>query len=123
MPWRNAARRRPDGGAGRLAIAQAYVAASNDHDTDRIATMLAPDVAYRSSGVGAHDGAEAILAMNRVFFADHPDVRWEPENWRSVDGGGVEFDFTITLGGARHRGVERVFVREDGLIGSVEVER
>ncbi len=109
--------------AERMTIARAYVDASNDHDVDRIATMLAPDVAYRSSGAGAHDGAEAILAMNRVFFADYPDVRRDPENWRSIPNDGVEFDFTITLAGASHRGVERVFVGDNGRITRVEVER
>ena len=36
---------------------------------------------------------------------------------------GVEFDFTITLAGASHRGVERVFVGDNGRITRVEVER
>jgi hypothetical protein len=107
----------------RMTIAKAYVDASNAHDVDRIATLLDPDVAYRSSGVGAHDGAEKILAMNRTFFGDYPDVTWEPRNWRQIDDGGVEFDFTITLGGQSHRGVERVFVNDAGLITRVEVER
>jgi phage-related baseplate assembly protein len=47
----------------RLAVAQAYVSASNAHDVDAIIEMMHPEVAYRSTGVGAHDGAAAIRAM------------------------------------------------------------
>ena len=47
----------------RLAAAQAYVSASNAHDVDAIIEMMHPEVAYRSTGVGAHDGAAAIRAM------------------------------------------------------------
>ena len=61
--------------------------------------------------------------MNRKFFADYPDVHWDTANWRMVENGGVEFDFTITLGGASHRGIERVAVGDDGLITRVEVAR
>lgn len=107
----------------RMTVARAYVDASNDHDIDGIAALLAPDVAYRSSGVGAHDGAAKILAMNRTFFGDYPDVHWDPVNWRHIGDGGIEFDFTITLGGQSHRGVERVFVDDTGRISRVEVER
>ena len=56
----------------RMTIAKAYVNASNAHDVDHIATMLSPDVAYRSSGVGAHDGVEKILAMAGPFSAIIP---------------------------------------------------
>ena len=106
-----------------IELARAYVAASNDHDVERIAGMLAADAAYASTGVGRHDGAEAILAMNRSFFADNPDVHWEAVNYRQVKGDGVEFDFTITLNGASSSGVERVFFGPDGRISRVEVER
>ncbi|MBT5432497.1 MAG: SnoaL-like domain-containing protein, partial [Rhodospirillaceae bacterium] len=109
--------------AQRMTIAKAYVDASNDHDVERIATMLSKDVAYRSSGVGSHDGAETILAMNRKFFADFPDVHRETRDWRHVDTTGVEFEFTITLGGQSHQGVERIFVGDHGEITRVEVER
>ena len=44
-------------------MAKAYADASNDHDIERIFGMMAADVAYRSAGVGAHDGATAIRAM------------------------------------------------------------
>lgn len=104
-------------------LARAYVEASNDHDVERIAGMLAPQAAYMSTGVGRHDGAEAILAMNRDFFADNPDVHWNAVNYRNVKPNGVEFDFTITLNGVSSNGVERVFFADDGLISRVEVER
>jgi len=106
-----------------IALAEAYVAASNAHDLDEITAMFAPDAQYRSSGVGGHDGRDAIRAMNEAFFAANPDVRWETSGHRIVPGEGVEFDFVISLGGTRSRGVERVFFDENGLIRRVEVER
>lgn len=47
----------------RLAVAQAYVHASNSHDLVAIFDLMAEDVAYRSTGVGAHDGIPAVRAM------------------------------------------------------------
>ncbi len=41
--------------------AEAYVATSNDHDLARIKTMLAQGCSYQSTGVGQHDGVEAII--------------------------------------------------------------
>lgn len=102
---------------------KAYVEASNAHDVDRIATMLKEDVVYQSTGVGRHEGAAAILTMNRSFFGEYPDVHWDAENYRTVDDGGVEFDFVITLGGHSSSGIERVFFDPSGRISRVEVER
>lgn len=113
----------PDRKRDLIALAEAYVAASNAHDLDRVAAMFSPDAVYRSSGVGAHDGPAAIRAMNESFFAANPDVHWETTGHRIVPGDGVEFDFFITLGGRRHPGTERVFFDEAGLIRKVEVVR
>ena len=103
--------------------AAAYVDASNDHDVERIDTMLNAEAVYHSTGVGSHRGKDAILAMNAKFFADNPDVRWSPANYRSIAGNGVEFDFEISLKGKLSSGVERVFFDAEGLIVRVEVER
>lgn len=103
--------------------AAAYVDASNEHDVDRIGTMLHADAVYHSTGVGSHCGKDAILAMNKKFFAEFPDVRWSPANYRSIAGNGVEFDFEISLKGKLSSGVERVFFNTEGLILRVEVER
>lgn len=102
---------------------RAYVDASNEHDVDRIETMLAADAVYLSTGVGRHDGATAILHMNRSFFSANPDVHWNTTSYRVVENGGVEFDFIISLGGASYPGVERVFFDPQGKIVRVEVER
>lgn len=107
----------------RIGRAKAYVNASNAHDVDRIADLLGAEAVYQSTGVGTHVGADAILAMSRNFFADNPDVRWEGSNYRAISGEGVEFDFTISVQGERHKGVERVFFDASGLICRVEVER
>ncbi len=106
-----------------IARTRAYVDASNDHDVERIRTMLSDGATYQSSGVGEHEGADAIIAMNTTFFAAKPDVHWQPANFRTVEGDGVEFDFVITIGGADSRGVERVFFDDTGQIVRVEVER
>ena len=106
-----------------IARTQAYVEASNDHDVERIAGMLADDASYSSSGVGEHEGAAAILAMNTTFFDANPDVHWQPENFRAVGDDGVAFDFVITIGGQPSSGVERVYFHPDGRIRRVEVER
>ncbi|MBT5415572.1 MAG: nuclear transport factor 2 family protein [Rhodospirillaceae bacterium] len=113
----------PDRDDELFALAEAYFAASNAHDLDRIAAMFAPDAVYRSSGVGAHDGPAAIRAMNETFFAANPDVAWEVTGRRMVPEDGVELDFVIALGGKRHKGTERVYFDKSGLIRKVEVVR
>ena len=111
----------------RLAVAKAYVEASNAHDIERIFSMMAPGVAYRSTGVGAHNGASAIRLMNTSFFGDYPNVHWDTRDWHAIVSGGlygVEFSFTIILvAGETQTGVERVFVDDSGAIVRVEVER
>ena len=103
--------------------AKDYVDASNAHDVERIEAMLAPDALYLSTGVGRHEGAAAILAMNRSFFGANPDVHWDAQNYRTVADRGVEFDFAISFGETVGNGVERVFFNAAGNIIRVEVER
>ena len=103
--------------------AQAYVEASNKHDMARIGPMLSDHIAYASSGVGGHEGASAVLRMMATFHEANPEVHWQAENYRLIAREGVEFDFIMTLGGAEHRGVERIFFAPDGLIRRIEVER
>ena len=102
--------------------ARRYVELSNAHDADAIEPMIAADATYRSAGVGVHDGREAIMAMMRSFFADNPGIRWEVDEYRAIDGGGVEFDFTAHVGGAERPGTERIYFDAAGLIRRVEVE-
>jgi len=102
---------------------RAYVDASNGHDIARIATMLAEDAVYLSTGVGRHDGSAAILDMNKDFFSANPDVHWETANYRAIETDGVVFDFVISYGGTSGPGVERVYFDARGQINRVEVER
>lgn len=102
---------------------RAYVDASNHHDIARIATMLAEDAVYLSTGVGRHNGAAAILDMNKTFFGANPDVHWQTSNYRLIETGGVAFDFVISYAGTSGPGIERVFFDEHGQICRVEVER
>lgn len=106
-----------------IARTRDYVEASNAHDVERIETMLDADALYLSTGVGRHEGAPAILEMNRAFFGQNPDVRWDAENYRIVADDGVEFDFKISFGDTVGTGVERVFFNSAGRIIRVEVER
>jgi hypothetical protein len=103
--------------------ARCYVDASNAHDVERIAALLAADASYHSTGVGIHEGADAIVAMNRAFFADNPDVHWDTSNYRLIAENAVEFDFVISLKGKRGRGVERIYFDTNSRISRVEVER
>ena len=106
-----------------LALAQAYVAASNAHDIEAIAPMIALDCVYVSSSVGQHDGSEAIIAMMRGFFDSAPDVHWQASDYRLIAGNGVEFDFVISMNGESSRGTERLFFDDSGAISRVEVAR
>ena len=106
-----------------LKRAQAYVAASNAHDIAAIESMIAADCVYVSSGVGSHDGADAIIAMMRGFFDAVPDVSWQASRYRPIAGSGVEFDFVISMNGKSSTGVERLFFDDRGMIVRVEVAR
>jgi hypothetical protein len=102
---------------------KSYVAASNAHDLTRIEPMFAADAIYRSSGVGQHEGAPAIIAMMKTFFDANPDVHWDTSSFRVIEENGVEFDFVISLGGNSSTGIERLFFDADNLIRLIEVER
>ncbi|MEO9875919.1 MAG: nuclear transport factor 2 family protein [Anderseniella sp.] len=102
--------------------AESYVAASNDHDTARIKLMLASDCSYRSAGVGAHDGVEAITTMMQSFFAANPDVHWQVKGYR-WQAGHVEFEFVITLGANSTAGVEEIHFDDTGAISRIVVRR
>jgi hypothetical protein len=102
--------------------AEAYVAASNAHDIDRIKPMLAPECSYRSAGVGHHDGVEAIMTMMQSFFAANPDVHWQTENYQRRSDH-VVFDFVITLGANSSSGVEEIHFDEAGKISRIVVQR
>jgi len=76
-------------GADLIARARAYVEASNRHDMAAIGPMFADDVIYQSSGVGTHEGAEAIRIMMAAFHEANPDVHWQTERYRMVGDDGV----------------------------------
>ncbi len=102
--------------------AEAYVAASNDHDIARIAPMLASRCSYRSVGVGRHEGVEAIVSMMQSFFAANQDVHWQTENYRRRSNQ-VVFDFRISLGGNSSAGVEELHFDDAGKINKIVVQR
>lgn len=102
--------------------AEAYVAASNDHDITRIEPMLASGCSYRSAGVGRHEGVEAIVKMMQSFFAANQDVHWQTENYRRRSDY-VVFDFCISLGGNSSAGVEELHFDGTGKICRIVVQR
>ena len=102
--------------------ARRYVEMSNAHDLDAIEAMFQESATYQSANIGEHEGREAILVMMRAFLAHNTDIRWDVHEYRSLDDGGVEFDFTARAGGGERRGTERVYFDDAGLIRRVEVE-
>lgn len=106
-----------------ISLAKQYVSASNAHDLALIETMLAEDCRYVSSGVGEHQGKQAILAMMDGFFSANPDVHWDVAEFQLKAPRRVGFDFTISLGGKVSQGAEHIDFQEDGKISAIEVLR
>jgi ketosteroid isomerase-like protein len=105
-----------------IALAKAYVDASNAHDLERITPMFTADAEYVSSRTGTYNGVPDIIAMMDGFFSQFTDAAWTTADWRQIDGDGVEFDFVLNAGGNARNGVERVFLDDHGRIRRIEVE-
>jgi limonene-1,2-epoxide hydrolase len=109
-----------------MELARAYVALSNAHRPDLIQPLFANDAVYRSSAVGEHRGAMAIVAMMRAFFTRYPDVHWQCRHYR-CDGDRVSFDFELRATGAddgsqlQRAGIEHIDFDARGLIKALEV--
>jgi hypothetical protein len=106
-----------------IELARAYVALSNAHHLEHLTAMFAAGAGYRSTTVGDFRGRAAIADMMHEFFARHPDVYWEADNYR-CDDHRVSFDFTMTAegGDTRRSGVEHLDFTADGSIKRVTVE-
>ncbi len=105
-----------------ISRAEAYVAASNAHDLEAITPMFADDADYVSSRTGTYSGIPDIIEMMRGFFEGFGDATWVTDNWRDVEGNGVEFTFVLTISGTGRPGTERVFFNDYGRIRRIEVE-
>jgi limonene-1,2-epoxide hydrolase len=109
-----------------IELARAYVALSNAHRADLIQPLFAGDALYRSSAVGEHRGATAIIAMMQAFFTRYPDVCWRCANYRCI-GERVSFDFELRAsdaedgGSLRRAGIEHIEFDARGLIKALEV--
>jgi len=103
--------------------AKGYVAASNAHDLELIRPMFRETAVYQSSGVGFHEGGAQIVAMMEGFLGANPDVHWQVQNYKTIEGNGVEFDFIMCMGGEKSKGVERIFFDETGAIIRIEMIR
>ena len=97
--------------------AKRYIELSNAHDLDAIEAMFSEDATYRSSNVGEYQGRGKIMAMMRKFFALRPDISWQIDELREIEGG-IEFDFRTCDG----QGTERVYFDDAGLIRRIEVD-
>ena len=108
-----------------IELARAYVALSNAHRIDLVLSMFAAGARYTSSAAGDYRGRAAIGDMMHVFFAEHPDVYWQADEF-SCDDHRVSFDFTMTAGddtgGIRRQGVEHIDFTADGSIKKITVE-
>ena len=111
----------------RVALAHAYLDASNAHDLEAITALLHRDCLYESSAVGSYRGRGAVLAMMREFFSAVPDARWESGDPALDGAGAVEFPFRLsgnsTEGPVDSAGRERLVIGLDGLLRAVRVER
>ena len=110
-----------------IELARAYVALSNAHRTDLIQPLFAEQAIYRSSAVGEHRGASAIITMMQGFFARYADVFWECHNYRCT-ANRVSFDFELRATDAQdgsrleRGGVEHIEFDHHGLIQRLDVQ-
>jgi nuclear transport factor 2 (NTF2) superfamily protein len=110
-----------------IELARAYVALSNAHRVDLIRPMFTAEAVYRSSAVGEHQGATAIVTMMQGFFARYPDVHWQCDDFRCA-GRRVSFRFELQAhdledgSQLRRNGVEHIAFDSSGLIELLEVQ-
>lgn len=115
------------GDAERLQLARAYVALSCAHRVQFILPMLDEAAVYSSANVGEFTGREAIGAMMTDFFSRYPDVYWQVEEYRQVQGNTIEFEFEMIASagqggtGIRRRGREHIEFTPQGLITRIDV--
>lgn len=106
-------------------LSRAFIALCNSHRIDLVLSMFAAGARYTSSASGDYRGRAAIGDMMHVFFAEHPDVYWQADEFR-CDDHRVSFDFTMTAGndtgGIRRQGVEHIDFTADGSIKKITVE-
>ena len=110
-----------------IELARAYVALSNSHRIDLIMPMFAAGARYNSNRVGEHRGSAAIGDMMHGFFARHPDVCWQADNFSCSDHR-VSFDFRMTASATdddeaiEREGLEHIEFTADGSIKTISVE-
>jgi hypothetical protein len=79
-----------------LALAQHYFELSPERNLAAIQALFTASSTYSSSNTGIFLGGEAIMAMQRGFFATFDTVQWQLHNVEEVKAGVVLFDFTFT---------------------------
>jgi ketosteroid isomerase-like protein len=87
---------------------EAYMQAWNDHDADKIMSMMTGDCIFEAGGGSApngtrHEGADAVRARVESVWKDIPDVHFaDGKNFVSGDRGCSEWVFKGTrLNGAK----------------------
>ena len=109
-----------------IELARAYVALSNAHRSALIRPMFAENAVYRSSAVGEHHGASAIVTMMQGFFQRYPDVHWQCRGYRCA-ANRVSFEFELEATDAsdgstlQRGGIEHIEFDSRGLIILLEV--
>ena len=68
-----------------VSLAARYVELSNAHDLPGCFAMFDARAHYRSAGLGALEGIDAIRPAMRAFFVARPDVRWDVQRYYHRD--------------------------------------
>lgn len=105
-----------------------YHALLDAHDVDGVAGLLAPEVRYRSVGLGDVKGREAVLQSMREYFATSPDHQAFDDAVMAT--GPREAQSLWRLRGTNKRtgvvverhGIETVTFDENGLVLTIDVE-
>ncbi len=109
------------------ALAQLYVARSNDHDLSGLMKLFDEFATYQSSKVGTFTGREEIKEMLAEFMGLFPDVRWDVYCYDNGPADSIEFEFKMTATHAptgetvERRGCERIAFTSKGKIRQIVV--
>ncbi|MFT5579510.1 MAG: hypothetical protein ACI9WS_002269 [Paraglaciecola psychrophila] len=79
-----------------LALAQHYFDLSNERNLVAIEALFTASSTYSSTNTGIYLGGDAIMTMQRGFFASFETMNWSIQKVEEVKAGIVLFDFTFT---------------------------
>jgi ketosteroid isomerase-like protein len=71
-------------------VLEEYVAAYNDHDVEKIKSLMSEEIVVEVNGVEVQSNREEVLASVTDFFESHPEVEID-EIQAADDGGTIKF--------------------------------